>query len=86
MSMANVTKTTRIQAIAELQKRKQKSRIGYRTDNRRILQQLASILLRRMNGKIIQKMDEYLTEVKQEQKERFENAIRKRKSSSFMRK
>lgn len=36
--------------------------------------------------KIIQKMDEYLTEVKQEQKERFENAIRKRKSSSFMRK
>ena len=30
---------------------KQKSRIGYRTDNRRILQQLAAILLRRMNGK-----------------------------------
>ena len=24
---------------------------GYRTDNRRILQQLAAILLRRMNGK-----------------------------------
>ena len=30
---------------------KKKSRIGYRTDNRRILQQLAAILLRRMNGK-----------------------------------
>lgn len=34
MSMANVTKTTRIQAIAELQKRKTEIRIGYRTDNR----------------------------------------------------
>lgn len=83
MSMANVTKTTRIQAIAELQKRKQKSRIGYRTDNRRILQQLAAILLRRMNGKIIQKMDEYLTEVKQEQKERFEKRDKEKEIQQF---
>lgn len=82
MSMANVTKTTRIQAIAELQKRKQKSRIGYRTDNRRILQQLAAIL-RRMNGKIIQKMDEYLTEVKQEQKERFEKRDKEKEIQQF---
>lgn len=87
MSMANVTKTTRIQAIAELQKRK--------TEIQNRLQNGQSQDSTTIGGnsftedewkKIIQKMDEYLTEVKQEQKERFENAIRKRKSSSFMRK
>ena len=73
MSMANVTKTTRIQAIAELQKRK--------TEIQNRLQNGQSQDSTTIGGnsftedewkKIIQKMDEYLTEVKQEQKERFE--------------
>ena len=59
--MANVTKTTRIQAMQSCRNEKQKSRIGYRTDNRRILQQLAANSFTEDEWKkIIQKMDEII--------------------------
>ena len=84
MSMANVTKTTRIQAIAELQKRK--------TEIQNRLQNGQSQDSTTIGGnsftedewkKIIQKMDEYLTEVKQEQKERFEKRDKEKEIQQF---
>ena len=84
MSMANVTKTTRIQAIAELQKRK--------TEIQNLLQNGQSQDSTTIGGnsftedewkKIIQKMDEYLTEVKQEQKERFEKRDKEKEIQQF---
>ena len=82
--MANVTKTTRIQAIAELQKRK--------TEIQNRLQNGQSQDSTTIGGnsftedewkKIIQKMDEYLTEVKQEQKERFEKRDKEKEIQQF---
>lgn len=84
VSMANVTKTTRIQAIAELQKRK--------TEIQNRLQNGQSQDSTTIGGnsftedewkKIIQKMDEYLTEVKQEQKERFEKRDKEKEIQQF---
>ena len=84
MSMANVTKTTRIQAIAELQTRK--------TEIQNRLQNGQSQDSTTIGGnsftedewkKIIQKMDEYLTEVKQEQKERFEKRDKEKEIQQF---
>ena len=84
MSMANVTKTTRIQAIAELQKRK--------TEIQNRLQNGQSQDSTTIGGnsfsedewkKSIQKMDEYLTEVKQEQKERFEKRDKEKEIQQF---
>ena len=79
-----VTKTTRIQAIAELQKRK--------TEIQNRLQNGQSQDSTTIGGnsftedewkKIIQKMDEYLTEVKQEQKERFEKRDKEKEIQQF---
>lgn len=84
MSMANVTKTTRIQTIAELQKRK--------TEIQNRLQNGQSQDSTTIGGnsftedewkKIIQKMDEYLTEVKQEQKKRFEKRDKEKEIQQF---
>ena len=81
---AGTAKTTRIQAIAELQKRK--------TEIQNRLQNGQSQDSTTIGGnsftedewkKIIQKMDEYLTEVKQEQKERFEKRDKEKEIQQF---
>ena len=74
MSMANVTKTTRIQAIAELQKRK--------TEIQNRLQNGQSQDSTTIGGNSFT-MDEYLTEVKQEQKERFEKRDKEKEIQQF---
>ena len=74
MSMANVTKTTRIQAIAELQKRK--------TEIQNRLQNGQSQDSTTIGGNSFTE-DEYLTEVKQEQKERFEKRDKEKEIQQF---
>lgn len=84
MSMANVTKTTRIQAIAELQKRK--TEIQNRLQNGQAQDSTTiggNSFTEDEWKKIIQKMDEYLTEVKQEQKERFEKRDKEKEIQQF---
>ncbi len=87
MTMEEVTKSSRIQAILQINERKKEMQNRMKSGK-----QDGSVATGGNSftedewKKIIQKMDEYLTEVKQEQKERFEKRDKEKEIEQFYQK